>query len=169
MKEYQGRILRGEKLKSYITFLGRSIWAVLNSYQAVLKEKGYYPELIHLIVEDIFLEKIGKTKEGLIIISEGFSITPKIEIMEVQDAHFFESGSRIHNLIVKLKKDGHEIAIDLTPGRKAMIAATLIPLSKIDVDHVFYLALSELKDASKPYEMIPKQIQSLKDFIEETR
>jgi len=32
----------------YITMLGRSIWAVLNSYYAVLKEKQYYPNEIFL-------------------------------------------------------------------------------------------------------------------------
>jgi len=37
----------------YITMLGRSIWAVLNSYYAVLKEKQYYPDDIILFAETI--------------------------------------------------------------------------------------------------------------------
>lgn len=158
-----------EPLKVYITFLGRSIWAVINSYYAVLKEKEYQPDLIYLVVESLFEEKLQKTRKGLEILSEEFGFSPKIEAIPVKEAAFVEAGKVINDLIKKLKENKDTIAVDLTPGRKALIAGTLIPLSKIHVDYVFYLAINTLAGVNLPYEMIPAQIQSLKDFIEEEK
>ncbi|MHA1798891.1 MAG: hypothetical protein ACTSVY_10645 [Candidatus Helarchaeota archaeon] len=156
-------------MKAYITFLGRSIWAVLNSYHAVLKEKGYQPDLIYLIIEDLFNKNSQKTHRGLEIISEEFNFSPEIKEIIVEEARFVEAGKQIKTLIKELKNKDYKIAVDLTPGRKALVAATLLTISNIDVDHVFYLALKILKGASLPYEMIPRQIQNLKDFIEEAK
>jgi len=68
-----------------------------------------------------------------------------------------------------LKQNGYKVAIDITPGRKALVAGALIPISKIGVDHVFYLAIKTLDNVSKPYKMIPLQIQELRDFVEDAR
>jgi len=156
-------------MKVYITFLGRSIWAVINSFYAVLKEKKFQPDLIYLIIEDLFEEKVDKVIDGLKILSEEFSFTTEIKEIFVQEAEFFEAGMQINALIQDLTTNNHTIAVDLTPGRKSLVAAVLIPLSKIYVEHIFYLAIKTIKGVNFPYEMIPKHFQSLKDFIKEAK
>ncbi|WP_456467961.1 hypothetical protein [Archaeoglobus sp.] len=42
--------------KAYLTLLGRSDWAVLNTYYAVLVEKSYYPDKIHIFAEKSYSE-----------------------------------------------------------------------------------------------------------------
>ena len=156
-------------LKTYITFLGRSAWAVINCYYAVVKLKDYFPELIYIVTEDLFKDQVDNIVNGLTIISENFGFTPQFDLTIVENAEFIDAGNKINNIIKKLKDFNHKIAVDITPGRKALVAGTLIPLSKIQVDHIFYLAIDTLKDANKPYEMIPFQIQSLKDFIMDSK
>ncbi|MDI9609958.1 MAG: hypothetical protein QFX36_01370 [Archaeoglobales archaeon] len=43
----------GEK-RAYITLLGRSGWAVVNTYYALLILKSYYPDLIQIFAEESY-------------------------------------------------------------------------------------------------------------------
>ena len=38
-------------MKAYLTLLGRSTWALVNSYYAVVEEKGYHPDGIMIYAE----------------------------------------------------------------------------------------------------------------------
>ncbi|MBD3227138.1 MAG: hypothetical protein GF329_03035 [Candidatus Lokiarchaeota archaeon] len=154
-------------MKTYITILGRSDWAVINTYYAVLKHKKFFPDYIYVITEDIYEPELEKVIAGLNILSDAFDFHPEINSKIMKEANFAESGIQINNLIKKLKKDSPEIAIDITSGRKALVAATLLPLYKNHVDYLFYLAIKTTKEVNKPYEMIPMQIQNLRDFVHE--
>ena len=129
----------------------------------------FKPDKVYIMTEDIFEDKIEKTLEGVKILSEEFEFTPEIKVDIVNEAEFIESGRILNELIKELNANGASIAVDLTPGRKAQIAAVLIPLSKFDVDHIYYLSVKTLKGVSKPYPMIQKEIQTLKDFIVEKK
>ncbi|MFW6194768.1 MAG: hypothetical protein ACOC5L_04540, partial [Halobacteriota archaeon] len=72
-----------------------------------------------------------------------------------------------NSLIKELKQEGYTVAVDITPGRKALVAGALLPAEKLRVDHVFYLAVKDL--GSKPYKMKPLKDQVLRDFIAEVR
>ena len=109
--------------------LGRSIWSVLNSYYAVLKEKQYYPDEIILFTEgkktDTLKSNTKTTTTGLKIISENFGITPRIKSehlseieYDIEYGDFIKAGKQISKLIQKRKKDGDTVAIDITPGKK---------------------------------------------------
>lgn len=160
--------------KVYITMLGRSVWAVLNSYHAVLREKEFFPDEIFLFAEGTLDEKltseIDTTVKGLSILSEEFMISPsvKYEVISeseceiVSDSDFVKMVRRVLDLIKKRKKEGDVIAIDITPGKKTLIAGILLPINLSDVDHIFYLAIKET--VPRPYMMIPYQIQQLNDF-----
>jgi hypothetical protein len=156
-----------EEKKAYVTILGRSTWALLNTYYAVLIEKAYHPDLIYIYAEDIYSKKLEKAVEGIKIVSEEFGFIPEIHAKTIREADFMNAGKEISDLIGKLKEEGYRIAIDITPGRKALAAAALIPAVKHRMDHVFYLAVKRLE--SKPYLMIPLSIQQLKDFMEADR
>ena len=154
-------------MKVYITILGRSTWALINTYYAVLMEEAYHPDVIHIFAEDIYAEELEKAAEGVKILSEEFGISPEINTHVVPEADFIEAGKTISDLIMRLREDEFSIAIDVTAGRKALVAAALIPAVKHRMDHVFYLAVRKLE--SKPYMMIPLANQSLRDFVEEAR
>lgn len=154
-------------MRTYITILGRSSWALINTYYAVLKHIRFYPDNIYIITEDIFKPDLDKVEAGLKILSEEFGFEPKIYKKTMKEANYGESGIRINNLIKRLKDKRHDIAVDITSGRKALVAAALIPLSKTHVNYIFYLAIKTTKGVNKPYEMIPMQIQDLRDFVQE--
>ncbi|MFX0101918.1 MAG: hypothetical protein ACFFCS_20300 [Candidatus Hodarchaeota archaeon] len=154
-------------MKAYVTTLGRSAWGMVNSYHAMLKSEDFQPDVVHIVTEDVYEHLLGKGVEALKIISENFGFKPEFSTMVVKQADFVEAGTKVNGLIKDLKKGGYQIAVDITAGRKSLVAGTLIPLSKMDVDHVFYLAISTIKDVNKPYPMIPRTMQSLKDFIKQ--
>jgi hypothetical protein len=47
----------------------------------------------------------------------------------------------ISKLVTELKADGYKVAIDITDGRKALVAGTLLSIANLNVDHVLYLSL----------------------------
>lgn len=163
--------------KIYITMLGRSVWAVLNSYHAVLREKEFFPDEIVLFAEgkasEKLLKEINSTVSGLAILSEEFKLSPDIKYEVISesasevnsDDDFVKMVQRALDLIKKRKKEGHVIAVDITPGKKTLVAGTLLPINLSDVDHIFYLSIKET--VPRPYMMIPYQIQQLNDFKEQ--
>jgi hypothetical protein len=149
--------------KAYITILGRSTWALINTYYAVLTEKAYYPSLIYIFSEDIYADELGKAVKGIEILKEEFNFKPEIRTEIVREADFIEAGLKINSTIKELKERGYSVAVDITPGRKALVAGALLSAEKLGVDHVFYLAVKSVE--SKPYKMKPLAVQKLRDFI----
>ena len=149
----------------YITMLGRSIWAVLNTYYAVLKGKQYYPDDIILIAETIsdpeHTRNLKLTKKGLSLTTNHFGITPAIHhktISEVEcevesDDDFIKAVQCVSSLIKERKKAGDTVALDITPGKKTPVTGALLPITLSDVDHVFYLSVKDITAA--PFMMIP--------------
>ena len=148
----------------YITMTGRSVWALLNAYYAVLRESAYRPTQIIILSEAEHAGQIPVVKKGLAILSDGYGIAPHVDVEQVQTGDFIEAGRKISARIKAGKEKGSKVAIDITPGRKALVAGALIPLANISVDHVFYLQITSTDDAAKPYMMIPLATQQLKDF-----
>jgi len=128
-------------------------------------EKAYYPDVIHVFAEDIYANELDKVVEGLKILSEEFGFKPEIHTHVIKEADFVNAGREISNLVRELRDEGCSIAIDIKPGRKALVAAALILAVKHKMNHVFYLAVKRLE--AKPYIMIPLSIQQLRDFIED--
>ncbi len=150
--------------QAYITMLGRSSWALLNCYYAVLRETHFRPSEILIVTEELFSSRIGPVTEGLSILSDAYEIDPRIESMVLQEADFQAACTRIPEAILQRKRKGMTVAVDITSGRKALIAGALIAVPRESLDHVFYLAITRTEGAAKPYMMIPLQIQKLKDF-----
>lgn len=154
---------------AYITILGRSSWALINTYYSVIRERGFRPDTIYVFTERTYETKLEKIRSAISIISSGYDFKPRIESKVVSDIDFIEAGREIFKLINRLKAEKTEIAIDITPGRRALVAAALIPAMELKVDNIFYLAITSTEDAAKPYMMIPTQIQSINNFIEDSK
>jgi len=153
------------------------IWAVLNSYYAVLKEKQYYPDDIILFAETIsdleHTKNLELTKQGLTLTSSHFGISPTIHhqiISEVEckvesDDEIIKAVECVSSLIKERKKAGDTVALDITPGKKTLVTGALLPITLSDVDHVFYLSVKDITAA--PFMMIPFQTQHINDFKEQ--
>ena len=156
-------------MRAYITILGRSNWSVINSLYAVLKHENIKPDVVYVITENIFQERLDIIKEGVRIVLEEFGIKPKIMDKIVAEGKFVAAGNMIKKLMKDLKEGGYSIDVDITPGRKSLVAGMMLVINKEQIDHLFYLDIKTIVDVNYPYEMIPRQIQSLKDFIKEGR
>ena len=155
--------------RAYLTNLGRSTWALVNTYYAVLRDKEYFPDTLWIFTEQSYQPKLDKAITALKILSEEFGINPVVQTRVVNDWDFLAAGKEIISEVKKLKAHGYEVAIDITPGRKALIVASLITGIKVKIDHIFYLAIKTTEDAAKPYMMISQQIQQIRDFMEDAR
>jgi hypothetical protein len=155
--------------RAYITNLGRSTWALVNTYYAVLREKQYFPDNVYIFTERTYKPELEKAKAAINILSEEFEVQPDIQTKVVHDWDFLAAGKEIFGTVKKFKENGYEVAIDITPGRKALVVASLISGIKVNIDYVFYLAIRSTDDAAKPYMMIPRQIQNIRDFMADAR
>lgn len=155
-------------MNAYIILLGRSIWASLNTYYVVLMKKGYEPGLIWIVTETPYEEKLSQLEEGLEIISQGFDLNPQIRSTVLPDGDIVEAGLEIGGLVNSLKKD-YNVSLDITSGRKALVAGALLATANNKPDHIYYLKIDTLNDISKPYPMITEQHYELVDFRAEIR
>lgn len=152
-----------------MTMLGRSPWALLNAYYAVCREARYFPSEVAVVAEEPFHGQAGPVEEGIRAISGHFGFSPEVGCIPVARGDMVDAFRRVHGLVKGRKGEGCEVAIDITPGRKAVVAALLLPITLRDVDHVFYLEIATTRDVAKPYQMIPRQYHRLHDFSAEAR
>ncbi|MCQ5376601.1 MAG: hypothetical protein NO516_00960 [Candidatus Methanomethylicia archaeon] len=150
---------------AYITMLGRSLWALVNSYYAVLRERGIRPKEIRLLAEKPYEGDVSKAEGAIRVLSEEFGLNPSISHAIVGEGDFFGAGLEVKKLVTTFKSRGFEVALDITPGRKALVAGSLLSLSNVDIDHVYYLKIKSLENSSRPYMMIPLNYQELSDFV----
>jgi len=153
----------------YITLLGRSTWALVNAYHAVLREKGLRPERVSIVTEKPYSVNASTAVEAIRIISEGYGFAPAIEVEVLPEADFVRAGQTIRSLAADFIRQGFRVAIDITSGRKVTVAGALIAVSLagLDIRHIYYLAMGSVDDVAKPYMMIPHQIQRIRDIMED--
>ena len=152
----------------YISLLGRSVWATLNTYYAVLDETDFQPDIIWIVTESSFEEQLPVLVEGYEIISTGFNIKPSIKTVVLPEGNISEAGIEVRGLVDSYTKED-VVALDITSARKALVAGALLATADNKPAHIFYLKIDSLDDSAKPYLMIPRQIQTLHDFRAETR
>ncbi|MBC7127981.1 MAG: hypothetical protein H5T32_07220 [Candidatus Methanosuratus sp.] len=147
--------------------LGRSGWALVNSYYAAVRERGYQPDEVVIFAEEGTAGGLEAASTGIRAVSSKYGFQPDVRSEVVRDGDFTEAGKKMTEIIKAWKASGDKIAVDITPGRKALVVGALIPLNKLWVDHIFYLQIDDISDSAKPYMMIPLGRQTLRDFIEE--
>ncbi len=155
-------------LLAYIALHGRSTWASLNTYYAVLEESELRPEVIWIVTESTFESQLPVLQEGFEVISIGFDLKPKVKSLVLPEGDIVEAGLEIGGLVESLKKD-YRVALDITSARKPVVAGALLATADNKPDHIFYLMIDTLEGVSKPYPMIPRQHQQLHDLRQETR
>jgi hypothetical protein len=144
------------------------VWASLNTYYAVLIEEKFTPEMVLIVSEDHNEDNLIQLDKGIRIISKGFELNPQIRSITVKEGSIIDPGIEVSGIIDSMGPEVN-VAIDITSGRKAVVAGSLLATADRPQDHVYYLMIDTLEDAAKPYPMIPYQHQHLIDLKEQTR
>lgn len=151
---------------AYIAFAGRSLWALLNTYHAVLRDEICLPDEVRIIAETPCLSDLTAATEGIGIISQRYGIAPAVSTVPVPCGDFAAAAGKVCDLARGLAADGFSIALDITPGRKALIVASCLALASAGIApaHIFYLNLQGGGPLPLPHLMIPLHLQALHDL-----
>lgn len=156
-------------MKVYVTMTGLSDWAIFNSFWAAIRLRNYLPDKIYIFTIKKRRSQADLAKRRFEVLLKEYNKRATIEIIEVAEADFVGSGRRINDVVKKEKSQGNTIAIEVTPGRKAMVAGALIPSIQGLADHVFYLYLENFDYADNLFLRIPLTMQHSHDFMEEIK
>jgi hypothetical protein len=156
-------------MKVYVTMTGLSDWAIFNSLWAAIRLRNYLPDKIYIFTIKKRKKQAELARRRFEVLLKEYDKKAKMEIIEVAEADFVGSGRRINEVVKEEKSQGNTIAIEVTPGRKAMVAGALVPSIQGKADHVFYLYLENFDYADNLFMRIPLTMQHSHDFMEEIR
>jgi hypothetical protein len=151
--------------QAYITLMGRSGWAVINSFYSLILETDFRPNSITILYESEHADSLGPVVEGLRIIQETYTKS-NITTLLVPSSSWDEVGETTRPIVESIKKQEGQVALDITGGRKILVAGTLLGLLDSGLDYVYYLEIETTEGVAKPYPMIPYRIQQLKELKE---
>ena len=156
-------------MKTYITITGPSDWAILNSLWAVVRLRHYIPDRIYIFTIRKRKSQAELAKKRFTALLREFNKKSHISIIQVREADFVGTGRQINKVVCEEKAQGNTVAIEVTPGRKAMVAGALVPGIQGNADHVFYLYLEDIDYADNLFLRIPLSKQHSHDFMEEIK
>jgi len=155
-------------LRIYITMTGMSRWAEINSLWAAVRHHEYIPDKIYLFKTE---SRDGDASTIVscfrLLLAEYGAKNVVIEEIPIVEGDFASSGKKIMEILEKEKAQGSEIAIDITPGRRAVMSSALMAAWKHEIDHIFYLYLDDFRKPDNPYPMIPFHFQHFVDLKKE--
>jgi hypothetical protein len=151
---------------AYVTLLWRSPWAVVNTYYKLLT-MGKKADRIYVFTEERYRENLPKVVKAIEAISEAYNLHPTIETEIVPNYGFFVADKKFKELFSKLEREGYRMGLDITSGRKALVAAAIVQIRKFPVSFIVYMGLLDLDFPDRPYMMIPAHMQPIKNFLGE--
>ncbi|MEE9341206.1 MAG: hypothetical protein V3V21_06040 [Thermoplasmata archaeon] len=154
------------EMRTYITLCGRRSWALVNSLWASIEDHDYLPEkliiLHHARLKEDAHECSGPAEELL----RSYGVEPEVSVHVVPETDFINRvAEKVAEIIKEEKKKGNEVALDITPARKALALPAYTSALNHGADHVFYLFLRDLRHANRPYPMIPYFLHDWRDFV----
>ncbi|ENN95911.1 hypothetical protein J422_05254 [Methanocaldococcus villosus KIN24-T80] len=163
-------------MRVWISTVGSSPLAVFNTLWMAIVKEGYIPDKVYLL----WNYKVEKNKEiiknYIKSLNESYNFNIDVdESYKVSEDDFKDFSNALKEIIVKEKKRGNEVAIDMTPGRKFMSALSMFAgiegvsdgKNKYKCDKVYYLHLKDMGYINYPLFLIPFSIQELHEFISE--
>jgi hypothetical protein len=129
---------------------------------------GYVPDHFVFLVNKKLKAKWVDTVTHWIplIVSEYSSKKPEIVLHEFKETDFSSIKNAYKELVCSLKKEG-QVAVDITPGRKYMSAIAMEIGLSMEIDHVYYLHLSDYSYENSPYPLVPLTRHELIDMNRE--
>jgi hypothetical protein len=145
--------------------LGPSVWAVANAFWSSIRDHGYLPERVYLLCTD----KAGNCAVAVQMIAatmEEYGVKADVRTVEVNEESVLEVRDRVAAIIDEEAKHGNVLALDVTPGRKGAVLGAMLAGAK-RYEHIFYLYLSSLDHANRPYLLVPATRQRPHDLKKE--
>jgi len=135
--------------KVYITTVGTSPEAVFNPLWYLVEVYDWVPDRVYLLWNDDVREQLEKVKKLIKRLSNAYGV--RISVHAGEEERFSEENpvefrEKVVSLIGSLKHDGHEVIVDITPGRKFMSALLLGAAIVKNADEVTYLHLDDWRD-----------------------
>ncbi|WP_297419675.1 hypothetical protein [Thermococcus sp.] len=149
---------------AYITLLGRSPWAVVNAYYKLLT-MGKKADLIYIFTEERYRNSLPKVVRALKAISKAYNSDPEIKTDVIPDYGFFVADRKFRGLFSELERGGYRMGLDITSGRKALVAAAIVQIRAFPVAFIVYMGLLDLDFPDRPYMMIPTHMQPIRNFM----
>ncbi len=155
--------------KVLLTMMGRSVWGLFNSVWASIRQFDYLPDRVYVLMAGCEAPRAGMATDMLVILLKEHGSPAKVEMVNVPGDDIKEIGRVAGEILTKEKEKGSELAVDVTPGSKATVLGTVLGSGKVKVDHIFYLYIESLQNASRPYLEIPLELQHSHDLLQEVR
>ncbi|HEY3420847.1 MAG TPA: hypothetical protein VGK23_09860 [Methanomassiliicoccales archaeon] len=153
-----------------ITLLGRSGWGLFNSVWGMIRIHGYVPEKVYIITDGCQVPLAEQVRTMLVVLLAEYGEHHQIEIVPLQGDMIREIATKVREIAEKEKKQGNTLALDVTPGTKSLVMGAVIPgMSRNLFDHMFYLYIETLRNASRPFIMIPLSVQHDHEFLKEVK
>ena len=151
-----------------ITMLGRSVRGLVNSSWASMREFNYVPDRVHIIASSVDSKDSSKAAASLRIVLCAFGSPAEISIESVDGGVIGSVSATIRKLLEHYRENGDRIAIDVTSGTKDLVLGS-IANDLSGVDHIFYLRIDSLRNADRPFILIPVEKQRMIDVLAEVR
>lgn len=155
--------------KVLLTMMGRSVWGLFNSIWSNIRQFDYLPDRVYVLTAGCEAARGQMARDMLVVLLREHGSPAQVEMVDVPGDDVREIGRRVSEIIGEEKAKGSEVAVDVTPGTKATVLGTVIGAGKHKVDHIFYLYIESLQNASRPYLEIPLDLQSSHDLLKEGR
>lgn len=150
-----------------ITMMGLSTWGLFNSIWANIRKHQFVPDRIYLLKREED-SRFECTKGMIMALMEEYSPRCEFVPVTIRGDDVYEVRSRVREIATKERAAGNEVALDVTPGRKGVVlGAVLAGWDKDLFDHLFYLYIESLRNASRPFPLIPFSVQHPHDIISE--
>lgn len=146
----------------HVALLGRTPWALVNTYYASLMG-GSRPRKVYVVTERRYAGSIPKVVEAIKAISAAYGLSPEIETRLINDDDFLMAERTLGELFSGF--NGEEVVLNMTSGRKALVAAAIIQSRVANVREILYMALLDVAFPNRPYMMLPLHMQRLKNFL----
>ncbi len=147
-------------MRKYITLVGKNYWETLNSLWAVIKEGRFEPEEVWLVSEKENLRRAKVLKRDFEKLLSNYGYDNQTNISLVEDHDGLNLGDTLRDLIEK----DDVVALDITGGRKYLVAGSLVNPHSKDFDHVFYVYTGDSRESDKPLPTIRFNEINIKDF-----
>lgn len=132
-------------MKVWITTVGSSPFAVINAMWAACELDNFVPDKVYLVANEKVEKEVAIVHEWIMKILKAYGAAPVIERIHADEVDFINFSKILSTRITDEKKNGNEVAVDMTPGRKFMSAFSMFNgLAKDGADRVYYLHLGDV-------------------------
>jgi hypothetical protein len=154
-------------MRSWITTVGPSPFALINTFWAAVERDKWVSERIFLIYNEQTQSLLPGISQALTrIVKENGSRAPEIRCKLINEDDLGNVFKTYQKVINDERDLGNKIAIDITPGRKYMSAFSLYAaLKEGSIDKIYYIHIRGKKFMNQPYPMIPVPYCDLEDIV----